>query len=196
MSFINYSSKEINCKIVYCGPSLSGKTTSIKYIYETSAPDMRGRLISIEDKESSSLFFDFLPINLGAVNNFKTRFHLYSVPGKVAYEFSSRLLLKGVDGIVFVADSQKERLEANIKALDNLSLVLNDNGYDIKNTPMVFQYNKRDLSTKISLSEISKALNVKSVPEFETIATEGKGVYDSLKGISKLVLEELRSGLK
>ncbi|MEI6080083.1 MAG: ADP-ribosylation factor-like protein [bacterium] len=194
MSFINYSSKEINCKIVYYGPGLSGKTTNLKYIYNNSEPAARGKLISLSGEDNRSLFFDFLPLDLGEINGFKTRFHLYTVPGQVLYESSRKLILKGVDGVVFVADSQRERMDANKKSLDKLSDHLEDYGYDIKTLPMAFQYNKRDLSGIMQVEEMSEFLNIYSKPEFEGIAINGTGVFDTLRNITKLVLDELKSG--
>ena len=194
MSFINYSSKEINCKIVYYGPGLSGKTANLKYIYQTSSPNSRGRLISVTDDSSRTMFFDFLPMDIGDINGFRSRFHLYTIPGQVPYESSRRLLLKGVDGVVFVADSQRERLEANKKSFAKLAEYLEDYGYSVDKIPLVFEYNKRDLSSAIPLEEISKALNPNAAPEFEAVATTGTGVYDVLKNITKLVLEELKGG--
>lgn len=194
MSFINYSSKEINCKIVYYGPGLSGKTTNLKYIYDKSEPETKGKLVSIAGEDNRSFFFDFLPLDLGEINGFKTRFHLYTVPGQVMYESSRKLILKGTDGLVFVADSQKERMEANKKSLEKLTDHLEDYGYELKKIPMVFQYNKRDLTGVMPIEEMSEFLNIYSKPEFEAVAINGMGVYDTLKNITKLVLDELKSG--
>ncbi len=194
MSFINYSSKEINCKIVYYGPGLSGKTANLKYIYNNSDPESRGKLISLAGDDNRSIFFDFLPLDLGEINGFKTRFHLYTVPGQVMYESSRKLILKGADGLVFVADSQRERMDANKKALDRLSDHLEDYGYEIKNIPMVFQYNKRDLPGIMPVEEMSEFLNIYSKQEFEAVAVSGTGVYDALRNITKLVLDELKGG--
>ncbi|MFH1222856.1 MAG: ADP-ribosylation factor-like protein, partial [Pseudomonadota bacterium] len=186
MSFINYSSKEINCKIVYYGPGLSGKTTNLKYIYETANPSTVGKFISLAGEDNRSLFFDFLPLELGEINGFKTRFHLYTIPGQTMYESSRKLILKGVDGVVFLADSQRERIDANRKSLQKLEEHLEDYGYDIHAMPMVFQYNKRDLENILSSKELSRVLNIYLKPEFESIAITGSGVYDALKAISKL----------
>ncbi len=196
MSFINYSSKEINCKIVYYGPGLSGKTTQLKYIYDTSEPDTRGKLIAVSDENSRTLFFDFLPMEMGNINGFKSRFHLYTVPGQIPYESSRKLILKGVDGVVFVADSQRERMDANKRSLAKLSEYLEDYGYSINNIPLVFAYNKRDINGVVPLDEISKELNSFSAPEFETVSVSGTGVFDVLKSITRLVLEELKGGRK
>ena len=194
MSFINYSSKEINCKIVYYGPGLSGKTANLKYIYNNSDPESRGKLISLSGDDNRSIFFDFLPLDLGEINGFKTRFHLYTVPGQVMYESSRKLILKGADGLVFVADSQRERMDANKKALDRLSDHLEDYGYEVKNIPMVFQYNKRDLPGIMPAGEMSEFLNIYSKQEFEAVAVNGTGVYEVLRNITKLVLDELKGG--
>jgi signal recognition particle receptor subunit beta len=194
MSFINYSSKEINCKIVYYGPGLSGKTTNLKYIYNNSDPETRGRLISLTGDDNRSLFFDFLPLDLGEINGFKTRFHLYTVPGQVMHESSRKLILKGVDGVVFVADSQRDRMDANKKSLEKLGDHLEDYGYEIKTLPMLFQYNKRDLPAVMPAGEMSEFLNIYSKPEIEAVAISGTGVYDTLRDITKIVLDELKSG--
>lgn len=194
MSFINYSSKEINCKVVYYGPGLSGKTTNLKYIYDNSEPETRGKLISVSDDNGRSVFFDFLPMDLGEINGFKTRFHLYTVPGQVMNEASRKLILKGVDGVIFVADSQKERMAANKKSLEKLLDHLEDYGYEAKQIPLVFQYNKRDIKGVMQKEEMSEFLNIHSKPEIEAEAINGKGVYDTLRTITKLVLNELRGG--
>jgi len=194
MSFINYSSKEINCKVVYYGPGLSGKTTNLKYIYDNSEPDTRGKLISVSDDNGRSVFFDFLPMDLGEINGFKTRFHLYTIPGQVMNEASRKLILKGVDGVIFVADSQKERMAANKKSLEKLLDHLEDYGYEAKQIPLVFQYNKRDIKGVMQKEEMSEFLNIHSKPEIEAEAINGKGVYDTLRTITKLVLNELRGG--
>ncbi|MEI6093282.1 MAG: ADP-ribosylation factor-like protein [bacterium] len=186
--------KEINCKIVYYGPGLSGKTTNLKYIYDKAEPGTKGKLISLSGEDNRSFFFDFLPLDLGEINGFKTRFHLYTVPGQVVYESSRKLILKGTDGLVFIADSQKERMDANKKSLEKLTDHLEDYGYDLKKIPMVFQYNKRDLAGVMQAAEMSEFLNIYSKPEFEAIAVNGLGVYDTLRNITKLVLDELKSG--
>ena len=194
MSFINYSSKEINCKIVYYGPGLSGKTASLKYIYEASDPAIRGKLIAVDGEDDRTTFFDFLPLELGEINGFRTRFHLYTIPGQGLFESCRKFILKGVDGIIFVADSQRERLDANKKSLQKLEEHLEDYGYDIKTLPMVFMYNKRDIGGILSTEELKTGLNIYSRTEFETVATKGTGVFDALKAVSKLVLDELKSG--
>src|SRR5688572_6904942 len=166
MSFINYSSREINCKIVYYGPGLCGKTTNLHYIFEKTAPEAKGKMISLATETERTLFFDFLPLTLGEVRGFKTRFHLYTVPGQVFYDASRKLILKGADGLIFVADSQAERLEANLESLDNLHTNLAEQGQDIDNLPLVIQYNKRDLPNALGMDELSRALNPKKLPEY------------------------------
>ena len=194
MSFINYSSREIILKIVYYGPGLSGKTTNIKFIYAATNPDARGKLISLETKAERTLFFDFLPLSLGEIRGFKTRFHLYTVPGQVFYDASRKLILKGVDGVVFVADSQVERLDANIESLENLRENLEEQGYDLDKLPYVVQYNKRDLPTAVDAGYLREELNPTRVPDFEAVATTGMGVFDTLKAVAKQVLIELKRG--
>jgi len=194
MSFINYSSREINCKIVYYGPGLCGKTTNLQYIYNKTSPDAKGKMISLATETERTLFFDFLPLSLGEIRGFKTRFHLYTVPGQVFYDASRKLILKGVDGVVFVADSQVERMEANLESLENLRTNLAEQGYDIDKIPFCIQYNKRDLPNAAELAELRRLMNLKNVPDFEACATNGVGVFDTLKAIAKLVLTELKKG--
>ncbi len=194
MSFINYSSREINCKIVFYGPGLCGKTTNLQWIYKKTNPDSKGKMISLATETERTLFFDFLPLALGEIRGFKTRFHLYTVPGQVFYDASRKLILKGVDGVVFVADSQIERMEANIESAENLRVNLAEQGYDLDKIPYVIQYNKRDLPNVVPLDELKKALNPRRVPEFEAVATDGAGVFDTLKAIAKLVIMELKKG--
>jgi signal recognition particle receptor subunit beta len=191
MSMINYASREINCKLVYYGPGLGGKTTNLEYVYNRVAPDTRGKLISLATENERTLFFDFLPVDLGTIRGFKTRFHLYTVPGQVYYNASRRLILKGVDGLVFVADSQAERMDANIAAIENLYENLADYGYDAANLPVVLQWNKRDLSSAVPVSELRRQLNPMGLQEFEAVAISGQGVFDTLKAVSKLVLKSL-----
>jgi signal recognition particle receptor subunit beta len=192
MSFINYSSREINCKIVYYGPGLCGKTTNLQYVYAKTNPDAKGKMISLATETERTLFFDFLPLSLGEIRGFKTRFHLYTVPGQVFYDASRKLILKGVDGVVFVADSQIERMEANLESADNLRVNLAEQGYDLDRIPYVMQYNKRDLPNVVSVEELHSALNTRHVPEFSAVAPTGAGVFDTLKAVAKLVLTELR----
>lgn len=193
MSFINYSSREINCKIVYYGPGLCGKTTNLQCIYDKTNPEAKGKMISLATETDRTLFFDFLPLELGQIRGFKTRFHLYTVPGQVFYDASRKLILKGVDGIIFVADSQIERMEANIESVQNLEQNLSEQGYDINKIPFVMQFNKRDLPNIVPVEELQRELNNKFyAPWFEAIATTGLGIFDTLKANAKLVLNELK----
>lgn len=192
MTFINYASREINCKIVYYGPGLCGKTTNLQYIYDSTAPQAKGKLISLATETDRTLFFDFMPLELGTVRGFKTRFHLYTVPGQVYYDASRKLILKGVDGVVFVADSQEERMDANIEALYNLQENLEAQGFDLMELPYVLQLNKRDLPNVIPVNELTAELQKKNEPTFEAVATTGEGVFDTLKAVAKQVLTELR----
>ena len=192
MSFINYSSREINCKIVYYGPGLCGKTTNLQYIYTKTNPELKGKMISLATETERTLFFDFLPLALGQIRGFKTRFHLYTVPGQVFYDASRKLILKGVDGVVFVADSQIERMEANLESVDNLKINLREQGYELEKIPYVVQYNKRDLPNAAPLEEMRKLLNPLGVPDFEACATVGKGVFETLKAVAKGVLTDLK----
>jgi signal recognition particle receptor subunit beta len=194
MSFINYSSKEINCKVVYYGPGLCGKTTNLQYIYKRMNPDARGKMISLATETERTLFFDFLPLSLGEVRGFKTRFHLYTVPGQVFYDASRRLILRGVDGVVFCADSQLTRMDANVESFDNLRMNLEEQGYNPDKVPLVFQYNKRDLSDVASVSELHALLNLRNVPEFEASASTGVGVFETLKSAIKLILADMKKG--
>jgi hypothetical protein len=194
MSFINYMAREINCKIVYYGPGLCGKTTNLQYIYERTNPDAKGKMISLATETERTLFFDFLPLSLGEIRGFKTRFHLYTVPGQVFYDASRKLILKGVDGVVFVVDSQLERMEANIESLENLQFNLQEQGYDLAKLPYVVQYNKRDLPSAAPVEQLREMFNESNVPEFEAVATTGYGVFNTLKAVAKLVLTELKRG--
>ena len=192
MSFINYASREINCKIVYYGPGLCGKTTNLQYVYQKTAADAKGKMISLATETERTLFFDFLPLSLGEIRGFKTRFHLYTVPGQVFYDASRKLILKGVDGVVFVADSQEERYDANIESLDNLRFNLQEQGYDLDKLPFIIQYNKRDLPNAMSVEELRKDLNLTGVPDFEACAATGEGVFETLKAVAKLILIDLK----
>lgn len=194
MTFINYASREINCKIVYYGPGLCGKTTNLQHIYDSTAPQAKGKLISLATETDRTLFFDFMPLELGTVRGFKTRFHLYTVPGQVYYDASRKLILKGVDGVVFVADSQEERMDANIESLYNLEENLKSQGYDLMNIPYVLQLNKRDLPNVCSIDELTGELQRKGEPVYEAVASKGDGVFDTLKAVAKQVLTELRKG--
>jgi len=192
MSFINYSSREINCKIVYYGPGLCGKTTNLQHIYTKTNPELKGKMISLATETERTLFFDFLPLALGQIRGFKTRFHLYTVPGQVFYDASRKLILKGVDGVVFVADSQIERMEANLESMDNLRINLKEQGYELEKIPFVIQYNKRDLPNAAPLAEMKRLLNPANVPDFEAKAQTGEGVFETLKAVAKGVLSDLK----
>lgn len=194
MSFINYLSREINCKIVYYGPGLCGKTTNLQYIYNKTNPEAKGKMISLATETERTLFFDFLPLALGEIRGFKTRFHLYTVPGQVFYDASRKLILKGVDGVVFVADSQIARMEANLESMENLRTNLAEQGYSLDKLPHVIQYNKRDMPSVAPVEELRSLLNPNGMPDFEAIATTGDGVFDTLKAVAKLVLTELKRG--
>ncbi len=192
MSFINYSSREINCKIVYYGPGLCGKTTNLQYIYKRTSPEQKGKLISLATESERTLFFDFLPLALGAIRGFRVRFHLYTVPGQVFYAASRKLILRGVDGVVFVADSQIERVDANIESLEDLRYNLSEQGYNLDKLPFTIQYNKRDLQNIAPLEELNAILNPDTIPWFEGVALTGVGVFDTLKSVAKGVLLELK----
>jgi signal recognition particle receptor subunit beta len=191
MSFVNRMSKEINCKIVYYGAGLCGKTANLNYIFAATKPESRGKMISLETETERTLFFDFLPLDLGKIGEYKVRFHLYTVPGQVFYDASRKLILKGADGIIFVADSQVARAEANSESLENLEQNLNAYNNSLKSMPHVVQYNKRDMPEVTSIEEMRETLNVHKAPEFEAVAKTGEGVFDTLKGLAKLVLTQL-----
>ncbi|MFZ5625586.1 MAG: GTP-binding protein [Gemmatimonadota bacterium] len=223
MSMINYASREINCKLVYYGPGLGGKTTNLEHVYQKVAPQFRGKMISLATETERTLFFDFLPVDLGTIRGFKTRFHLYTVPGQVYYNASRKLILKGVDGVVFVADSQVERMDANIESMQNLYDNMLEHGLDLTKIPFVIQYNKRDLPNAAPIADLQAALNpgwpleqparqvvtpdpnypgefliqqydgvwVERAPAFEAVATQGIGVFDTLRAVSKLVIKTL-----
>ncbi len=193
MSLINYSSREINCKIVYYGPGLGGKTSNIQYVYEKLAPETKGKLVTLATEMDRTLFFDFLPLELGEVKGFKTRFHLYTVPGQVYYNASRKLILRGVDGLVFVADSSESRFDANIEALYNLHDNLKEYDLDLKEIPFVMQWNKRDSEDALPVAELEEELNPDGYPSFEAIAVEGTGVFDTLKAVAKQVLRQLQT---
>jgi mutual gliding-motility protein MglA len=191
VSMINYASREINCKIVYYGPGLGGKTSNLEYVFSRIDPETRGKMISLATETDRTLFFDFLPVDLGNIRGFKTRFHLYTVPGQVYYNASRKLILKGVDGIIFVADSQVDRAEANIEAMHNLYENLEAYGYDLATIPFAIQYNKRDLERILPVEELRQELNPGRVPDFEGVAIQGTGVFETLKAVSKLVVKTL-----
>lgn len=192
MSFINYSAREINCKVVYYGPGLGGKTTNLIYIYKKTSPDSKGKMISLATETERTLFFDFLPLALGSIRGFKVRFHLYTVPGQIFYDASRKLILRGVDGVVFVADSQVERMEANIESIDNLRKNLQDQGFNLDTIPFTIQYNKRDLPNVVPVEEMNRVLNPKGAPYFEGVATVGKGIFETLKEVAKQVILEIK----
>jgi hypothetical protein len=191
VSLINYSSREINCKIVYYGPGLGGKTTNIQYVYDKLNPETKGKLVTLATEMDRTLFFDFLPLELGTVKGFKTRFHLYTVPGQVYYNASRKLILRGVDGVVFVADSDECRIDANIEALYNLHENLTEHGIELSEVPFVIQWNKRDMPTALPLEELEHELNPEGNRSFEAVAVNGTGVFDTLKCVSKEVLHKL-----
>ena len=191
MSLINYSSREINCKIVYYGPGLGGKTTNIQYVYDKLNPETKGKLVTLATEMDRTLFFDFLPLELGTVKGFKTRFHLYTVPGQVYYNASRKLILRGVDGVVFVADSDECRIDANIEALYNLHENLTEHGIELSEVPFVIQWNKRDMPTALPVEELEHELNPEGNKSFEAVAVKGTGVFDTLKCVSKEVLHKL-----
>ena len=193
MTFINYAAREINCKIVYYGPGLGGKTTNIQFIYDKTGTGAKGKLISLATETERTLFFDFLPIELGTIRGFRTRFHLYTVPGQVFYDASRKLILKGVDGVVFVADSQEPRMDANVESIRNLRDNLRDHGYALDKVPYVLQLNKRDLPSALPVADLVKALRIKDEPVFEAVAPKGLGVFETLKSVVKNVLLDLKS---
>ncbi len=192
MTFINYVARELNCKIVYYGPGLGGKTTNLQYIYDITNPENKGKMVSLATETERTLFFDFLPIDLGQIRGLRTRFHLYTVPGQVFYDASRKLILRGVDGVVFVADSQEERLDANLESLSNLRQNLKEHGFDLMKIPYVLQLNKRDLPNIMPADELRRLLDVKGEPVFEAVATRGEGVLETLKAVARQVLVELR----
>jgi signal recognition particle receptor subunit beta len=196
MSFVNYHTKEINCKIVYYGPGLGGKTTNIQHVYQKTSKDNKGKIISLNTENERTLFFDFLPLDLGEIRGFRTRFHLYTVPGQVFYEASRKLILRGVDGLIFVADSQVEKMEANVESIKGLEKNLLEQGYDIEKLPLVMQWNKRDLPNVIPVQDLEDQVNKWGVPSFESTACSGEGVFETLKMMSKMVLMNLKGGLK
>lgn len=194
MSFINYATKEINCKIIYYGPGLSGKTTNVQYIYDQTNEEQKGKLVSLSTENERTLFFDFLPLSVGEIRGYQTRFHLYTIPGQTFYDVSRDFILKGVDGIVFVADSQAERMEANIESFDSLKQSLERQGYDIHRIPLAFQWNKRDSGTTIPVFELENTLNAIKKPSFEAIANQGKGVMETLTSVCMSVINDLKGG--
>ena len=194
MSTINFAAREINCKIVYYGAGLGGKTTNLQYIFDKTGEKQKGKMISLATETDRTLFFDFLPLDLGTVRGFKTRFHLYTVPGQVFYDASRKLILRGVDGVVFVADSQEERMDANIEALENLQDNMKEHGYDFMKVPYVLQLNKRDLPSALGVEQLKKELVKRGEPVFEAVAVQGVGVFETLKEVARQVLIELKKG--
>ncbi len=195
MTYVNHLAKEINCKIVYYGPGLCGKTTNLQYIFEASKPEAKGKMISLATDTERTLFFDFLPIELGSVRGYKVRFHLYTVPGQVFYDASRKLVLRGADGLIFVADSQSSRSEANSESVENLALNLAQHGQSLADIPYIIQYNKRDLPEILPLETLRADLNPLGVPEYEAAAKSGVGVFETLKGLSRLVLTRLATSV-
>jgi signal recognition particle receptor subunit beta len=196
VSLVNFTTREITCKIVYYGPGRSGKTTNLHYVYERVPETRRGRMVSLATQTDRTLFFDFLPIDLGQISGFSTRFQLYTVPGQVYYNATRRLVLQGADGVVFVGDSQARQLDENIESLQNLQSNLLEHGVDVRAMPLVMQYNKQDLPPELILTppELDDALNFRSVPSYPADALHGKGVFETLKAISELVLKKLAAG--
>ena len=196
MSLVNYATREITCKIVYYGPGRSGKTTNLHYIYAQVPENRKGRMVSLATQTDRTLFFDFLPLDLGSISGFTTRFQLYTVPGQVYYQATRRLVLHGADGVVFVADSQARQLDENIESFQDLHANLAEHGIDPRVMPLVVQYNKQDLPPELILpvAELSDAINFRDVPEFSADALHGPGVFETLRGISEIVLRRLSAG--
>jgi hypothetical protein len=192
MALVNHTTREINAKIVYYGPGLCGKTTNIHLIYHRIAPGQRGKLISLATETDRTLFFDFLPVELGTIKNYKVRFHLYTVPGQVFYNATRKLVLKGADGVIFVADSQRAMLDANVESMANLRDNFADQGVNLNDFPVTIQYNKRDLPDTMSVEELNAALNPRDVPYYEAVAMTGEGVLKTFTAISKLVLQDMQ----
>jgi hypothetical protein len=192
VSLINYVTKVAHCKIIYYGPGLSGKTTNIQYVYEHTQQENRGKLVTLSTENERTLFFDFLPLAVGDVRGYTTRFHLYSIPGQTFYEISRQFIFKGVDGVVFVADSQAERMDANIESFESLERSLDKQGYDLSKLPLIYQYNKRDMSDIVSIQELEATLNPMHKPYFEAVANRGVGVMETLQSISQAVIRELK----
>ena len=193
MAFINHPAQEINCKIVYYGPGLCGKTTNLHYLYANTNPNSKGKMYSLETDTERTLFFDFLPLSFGSIRGFRTRFQIYTVPGQIFYNASRKVILKGVDGVVFVADSDPDRLEANLESLDTLHQNLKEHGYRLDKLPHVVQYNKRDLDQVVDVAYLRECLNLHNVPDFEASAISGQGVVETLKAVSREVLARLNA---
>jgi len=191
MALINIASHEIHCKIVYYGIGYCGKTTNLQYVFRSINPSARGEMLSIATETERTLFFDFLPLDLGTVHGFRTRFHLYTVPGQILYERTRFAVLNGADGIVFVADSQAEKFEANVQSISELEMNMRRIGKELGNFPFIIQWNKRDVPSALPVSVLERYLNRRRVPSFEAIAFEGKGVFATLRAISKNVMAQL-----
>jgi hypothetical protein len=191
MSLVNYSTREITCKIVYYGPGRSGKTTNLQYVHGSVPDERKGAMVSLATETDRTLFFDFLPLDLGSISGFRTRLQLYTVPGQVYYNATRKLVLRGADGVVFVADSQREQADENVDSLRNLHENLLEQGFDVRELPLVLQYNKQDLPGVCSAEEMEDVLNFRGVPSFSAAAVAGRGVFDTLRGISDLVLKSL-----
>jgi mutual gliding-motility protein MglA len=194
MSFINSVTREINCKIVYFGAGLSGKTTNVQYIYENTQSPGKGKLVTLSTENERTLFFDFLPLAVGDIKGYQARFHLYTIPGQTFYDISREFILKGVDGIVFVVDSLSERMEANLESFEALEKALERQGYDIHRIPLVFQYNKRDMDGVVAVDELEATFNIARRPSFEAVASRGEGVMETLQAVSQAVVQELKRG--
>ena len=194
MVMINRATKEITFKVVYYGPGLCGKTTNLEKVYESANPKNKGKLLTVATETDRTLFFDFLPMELGTIRGMKVRVQLYTVPGQVFYDATRRIVLRGSDGVVFVADSQGERLDANLESLENLKDHLEEQGYQLEQLPFVVQYNKRDLPNVTPVAELREQLNPGKVPDYEACAQSGEGVFETLKGVAKLILLELKKG--
>jgi mutual gliding-motility protein MglA len=191
MSLVNYSTREITCKIVYYGPGRSGKTSNLQYVHAHVPEDRRGPMVSLATETDRTLFFDFLPIDLGTISGFRTRIQLYTVPGQVYYNATRKLVLRGADGVVFVADSQPEQFDENVESLRNLHENLLEEDVDLRSFPTILQYNKRDLPGVMAIGALDEELNFRGVPSFAAVAVSGDGVFDTLKAVSQLVLQSL-----
>jgi signal recognition particle receptor subunit beta len=192
MSFINDKTKEINCKVIYYGPALSGKSTAMRFLYERIKKGSKGESISMSKADDGTLYFDFVPLNLGKIGDYTVRLHLYKIPGEMAYEQSRALISKGVDGVVFVADSQLARMDQNLESIEGLKRLLAEDGHEWNDVPCVFMYNKRDLPGTVPADELTRYLNKEGQPDFDSIATSGRGVVDAFKAISAHVLKDLK----
>ncbi len=194
MPFINYAAREITCKLVYYGPGLGGKTTNLVWIYDKTTGEAKGKMVSLATESERTLFFDLLPLNLGKIRGFTTRFQLYTVPGQIFYDASRKLILKGADGIVFVADSQEARYDANLESIRNLQDNLRENSLDLATIPYVLQLNKQDLPTAMPAEDLARALRLKGEPVFKAVAPKGIGVFETLKALVKQTLVRVQAG--